>query len=170
MKLFLLCTKIFLARVLDVSLATFVTVLTVKGQRLKATIIGFVDVIIWFLVVKEALNTPIKSMWIALAYAGGYAIGTFIGTTLTNILIKGKISVQVVINYASPDEIEKIRNRGYAVSQIECTGKNNTKKLMLFIEVDKKHLNDLKTVIKEIDKNAFMVVNETKYVENGFFK
>lgn len=170
MKLFSLCIKIFFARIIDVSLATFVTVLTVKGQRLKATIIGFIDVIIWFLVVKEALNTPIKSIWIALAYASGYAIGTFIGTTLTNILIKGKISVQVVLNYVSQDEIEKIRSAGYAVSQIDCTGKNNTKKLMLFIEVDKRHLDDLKKVIKEIDKNAFMVVNETKYVENGFFK
>lgn len=170
MELFSLCVKIFFARIIDVSLATFVTVLTVKGHRLKATIIGFIDVIIWFLVVKEALNTPIKSMWIALAYASGYAIGTFIGTTLTNILIKGKISVQVVLDYVTQEQIEKIRDAGYAVSQIDCTGKNNTKKLMLFIEVDKKHLNDLKKVVKEIDKNAFMVVNETKYVENGFFK
>ena len=57
MSLFILCTKIFIARIVDVSLATFVTVLTVKGKRLVATIFGFIDVIIWFLVVKEALNT-----------------------------------------------------------------------------------------------------------------
>ena len=40
---------------------------------------------------------------------------------------------------------------------------------MLFIEVDKKHLNNLKNIIKQIDNNAFMVINETKYVENGYF-
>lgn len=50
MSLFILCTKIFIARIVDVSLATFVTVLTVKGKRLVATIFGFIDVIIWFLV------------------------------------------------------------------------------------------------------------------------
>ena len=47
---------------------------------------------------------------------------------------------------------------------------DNAKKLMLFIEVDKKNLNDLKKIISSIDKNAFMVINETKFVENGFFK
>lgn len=170
MTLYLLCTKIFIVRIIDVALATIVTVLNVKGQKLKATIIGFVDVLIWFIIVKEALNTPIKSMWIALAYAGGYALGTFIGGSLTNLIIKGKISVQVIIDYASDEEINRIRDAGYAVSQIDCKGKDNAKKIMLFIEVDKKHLNNLKTVIKEIDENAFVVVNETKYVENGFFK
>ena len=170
MQLLLLCIKIFLARIIDVSLATLVTVLTVKNKRLIATILGFIDVIIWFLVVKEALNTDIKSVWIALSYAGGYATGTFIGTTLSNTLIKGKISVQVILDYVSSEVINKIRDKGYAVTQVNCSGKDNTKKLMLFIEVEKKHLKELKEIIKKIDKNAFMVINETKFVENGFFK
>ncbi len=168
--LFYLCIKIFFARVVDVSLATLVTVLTVKNKRLIATILGFIDVIIWFLVVKEALNTNIKSIWISLSYAGGYALGTFIGTTLSNTLIKGKVSMQVVMNYVKEEKIDKIRNAGFAVTKVSCKGKNNTKKLMLFIEAEKKHMDDLKSIIKSIDKNAFMVINETKFVENGFFK
>ena len=168
--LFYLCIKIFFARVVDVSLATLVTVLTVKNKRLIATILGFIDVIIWFLVVKESLNTNIKSIRISLSYAGGYALGTFIGTTLSNTLIKGKVSMQVVMNYVKEEKIDKIRNAGFAVTKVSCKGKNNTKKLMLFIETEKKHMDDLKNIIKSIDKNAFMVVNETKFVENGFFK
>ena len=89
---------------------------------------------------------------------------------MSSLLIKGKISVQVILKYLPLEETEKIRNAGYAVSQIECTGKEGSKKSMLFIEVDKKKLNELKAIIKEIDKNAFIVVNETKYVENGFFQ
>ena len=168
--LFILCIKIFFARIVDVSLATIVTVLTVKNKRLIATILGFIDVIIWFLVVKEALNTNIKSIWIALSYAAGYAAGTFIGTTLSNSLIKGKVSMQVIMNYTSEEEINKIRNEGFAVTKVNCKGKDNVKKLMLFIETEKKHLNNLKKIIISIDKNAFLVVNETKFVENGFFK
>lgn len=170
MSLFFMCIKIFAVRIIDVSLGTVVTVLTVKNKRLIATILGFIDVIIWFLVVKEALNTNINSIWIAVSYAGGYATGTFIGTTLSNDLIKGKVSVQVILNNVYNKEIDKIRDAGYAVSQVECIGKNNTKNSMLFIEVDKKHLNNLTDTINNIDKNAFMVVNETKYAINGFFK
>lgn len=170
MEIFILCIKIFIVRIIDVSLATCVTVLTVKNRRLIATILGFIDVLIWFLIVKEALNTELQSIWIAFSYAGGYACGTFVGTTLSNILIKGKISVQVILNHISKDTIDIIREEGYAVSELECKGKDNTRKTMLFIEVDKKNLNNLNKVIKEIDKNAFIVANETKFVSNGFFK
>ena len=41
---------------------------------------------------------------------------------------------------------------------------------MLFMEIDKKKLEKLKKLIKSLDSRAFMVVNETKLVENGFFK
>ena len=169
MELFFMCLKIFIARIIDVSLGTFVTVLTVKGKRIIATIIGFIDVMIWFFIVKEALNTNIQSTWIAISYAGGYAFGTFIGTTLSNELIKGKVCVQVIFNESKKKDIEIIRNSGFAVSEVSCKGKDSNN-IMLFIEVDKKHLSDLSKIIKKIDKNAFVTVNETKHVTNGFFK
>ena len=78
--------------------------------------------------------------------------------------------MQVVLGYDKKEMVEDIRKEGYAVSQIDCTGKDNTKKLMLFIEADKKHLRNLKRIINEIDNKAFIVINETKYVFNGFFK
>lgn len=167
---FKLCFKIFFFRIVDVSLGTFVTVLTVKNKRLIATILGFIDVLIWFFVVKEALNTNSSSIFIALSYAFGYALGTFIGTTLSNTLINGMISVQVVLDNKYISEINKIRAEGYAVSQIDCLGKDNSKKIMLFIEVGKKNLNNLKAIIKKIDNKAFIIVNDTRYVVNGFFK
>lgn len=170
MKILSICLIIFFARIVDVSLSTIVTVLTVKSKRVLATILGFIDVIIWFLVVREALTNNIKSIWIAISYAAGYAIGTFIGTTLSNKLINGKVSMQVVLDEKNESKINEIRDKGFAVSQVNCTGKDNTNKLMLFIELDKKHLDDLKNIINKIDESAFMVINETKYVVNGFFK
>ncbi len=170
MNIYSLCLQIFLFRIVDVSLGTFVTILTVKNKGVIATIIGFIDVLIWFLVVKEALNTNQESILIAISYAGGYAVGTYVGTFLSNILINGKLSVQVISNYLSKKNIDTIRDNGYAVSEIECIGKDNDKKTMLFIEVDKKRLKYLNKIIKSLDKNAFIVANETKLVENGFFK
>lgn len=168
MNIISLCIKIFFFRIIDVSLGTFVTILTVKNKGLIATIIGFIDVMIWFLIVKEALNTNVESIWIAISYASGYAVGTYIGTYLSNKLINGKISVQVVTsNYNISNTL---RSKGYAVSELDCKGKNEDKKAMLFIEVDKKRLSHLNKIIKNFDKKAFIVVNETKLVENGFFR
>ena len=41
---------------------------------------------------------------------------------------------------------------------------------MLFVEINNKSFNKLKHKVKEIDPKAFIVVNETKYVQNGYIK
>ncbi len=170
MSLITLCIKIFIFRIIDVTLATFSTVLTVKNKRVASTIIGFIDALIWFFIVKEAINTKVDSLWIAISYASGYAIGIFIGTTLSNKYINEFLLVQVILDKKYKKSIEIIRDNGFAFSQIDCVGKNNSKKMMLFIELEKRYFNNLKKTINEIDKNAFVIINSTKYVTNGFFK
>ena len=39
---------------------------------------------------------------------------------------------------------------------------------LLFIETNKKNLSSLNRLIKRYDKNAFIVVNESKMVINGY--
>ena len=88
MGLFLLCLKIFFVRILDVSLGTVRTIVTIKGKTKLASMIGFVEVFIWFVIVKEALNTPETSIFIAIAYAAGYASGTAIGSIISDVFIE----------------------------------------------------------------------------------
>lgn len=167
MELFLLCLKIFFVRILDVSMGTLRTVITVKGKTLYASMVGFIEVFIWFLVVREALNTPETSIWIAVAYSAGFATGTYIGGILSKKLISGNLGVQVITSNTSM--IESLRNQGFGVTVIDVEGKDkDTNKYMLFIQINKKSINHLQKLIKDIDSSAFIVVNETKYVENGF--
>lgn len=171
MNLLFLCLKIFFVRILDVSLGTVRMIVTVKGNKIIASIIGFIEVLIWFLIVKEALNTDETSIFIALSYSAGYATGTFIGGIISDKVISGTLSVQVVLSRADESIITKIREEGYAVSVVNAKGAyENTEKYMLFIEINKNKINNLKTLIKSLDQKAFVVVNETKMVENGFFK
>ena len=169
MELLLLCIKIFFARILDVSLGTLRTVITVKGKSLYASLVGFVEIFVWFLIVKEALNTNETSIWIAVAYSLGFATGTFIGSILSQKLITGNLSVQIITDKAYPDMVNTLRNEGYGVTVMDVEGKNTEEeKYMLFIEINNKSLNHLQHLVKKIDNDAFIVVNETKYVQNGF--
>lgn len=168
MELLILCLKIFFVRILDVSMGTFRTIITVKGKSLYASLIGFVEVFIWFVIVKEALNTDETSIFIAIAYASGYATGTFIGSRLSKKFISSNLSVQIITNKADI-LAEALRNKGYAVTSINVEGKDNSQdKYMLFIEINNKNLVNLQKTVKEIDQAAFVVINETKYVQNGF--
>ena len=60
MGLLYLCIKIFCGRLIDVTLSTLQTMLLVKGKRNLATIIGFIDVFIWFIVVDFCFNWKLK--------------------------------------------------------------------------------------------------------------
>lgn len=167
----ILCIQIFLVRILDVSLGTVRTILTIKGKNLQASLVGFFEVLVWFLIVKEALNTDINSIWIAISYAGGFATGTFIGGFISDHFITGNLAVQVITSSQNDDIVKIIREHGYGVSVIEAKGHDKKNgKYMLFIEINKKRLNQLKNLINTLDEKAFIVVNETKLVENGYFK
>lgn len=170
MELLILCIKVFCVRVMDVSLGTMRTIVVVKGQKLVASLIGFFEVLIWFLVVREALNTDLDSIWIAISYAGGFATGTYIGGILSNSFIKGNFGVQVILSDEDNKIVDTLRKEGFAVSVIDVKGQNQDKnKYMLFIEIDKKQFNYLRDLIKKLDDKAFIVVNETRMVQNGYF-
>lgn len=171
MELLILCIKIFCVRILDVSLGTVRTIVTVKGKTAIAAIIGFIEVLIWFLIVKEALNTDETSIFVALSYAGGYATGTLVGGILSNKFVSGNLGVQIILSKRDDVIINEIRLAGYAVSVLDVKGKNEEEtKYMLFIEINKKKFTALKKLIKKLDEKAFMVVNETKMVQNGYLK
>lgn len=171
MAILFLCIKIFFVRILDVSLGTLRTIITVKGRNLLASMVGFIEVFIWFVIAREALNTNIDSIFIAISYSLGFATGTYIGGVLSDKFISGNLSIQIITSSKDPEVLNKIRKEGYGVSVIDIKGKDDQKeKYMLFIEIDKKHMAHLKNMVKEIDEKAFIVANETKYVQNGYFK
>ena len=167
--MFILCLKIFFVRILDVSLGTIRTMFVVRGKKLISSMIGFFEILVWFLVVKEALQTESNSIFIAISYSLGFATGNYIGALLSDKLITGNVSVQVFTNNNNLEKI--LREQGYGVSSVVYTGyEEEAHKHMLFINIDKKKEKSLRELIKKNDKEAFIIVNETKYVENGYFK
>lgn len=148
-------------------MGTLRTVITIKGKTLYASIVGFFEVFIWFSVVKEALNTDEKSIWIGIAYALGFATGTLIGGFLSSKLISGNLGVQIITDQAHQELVPLLRSQGYGVTVMNVQGKDSDK-YMLFIEINNKSLEKLKKLVKSIDNDAFIVINETKHVHNGF--
>ncbi len=167
-----ICIKIFLARIVDVSLGTIRTVLVVKGKKLTPAIVAFFEVLIWFVVAREALNTDIDSLLIPIFYAAGYACGTYLGGYVSNTFVDGLIGVQVVTkDKTSKKMIREIRNDGFGVSVIDLKdAEDNEKKDMLLIQLNKSRLKQLTKIIRRIDPDSFVIINETKYVQNGLIK
>ena len=171
MSIFLLGIKIFFIKIIDVTLGTIRTIYTVKDKVLLASAIGFFEVLVWFLIAKEALDTSTNSIFIGVFYALGFAAGTYIGGKVSRRVVKGNMTVQIITNKASNTWLKELREDGFAVSVMDIREKDNEpNKYMFFMEIDSNDFDRVHKIIKRHDKKAFIVVNESKFVVNGFFK
>lgn len=175
MTLFLLCLKIFCCRILDVSLSTVRMIVVVKGRNKLACIIGIFEALIWFLIVREALlfeaDSTLGYLSIALAYAGGFATGTFVGGKCAEKFVNTNVNVQIVTSGKNDDLLEAIREAGYAITIIDInTSLFGKKKYMIWSEIKSSQLEEFKELVYFWDEKAFITVQETKIVYNGYFK
>lgn len=171
MELFFLCVKIFFARILDVSIGTVRTMLMVKGKTIIMAVLAFLEVFIWFVIAREALVTDVKSIFIPISYSLGYATGTLLGSFISNRFIKGYVGVQAVVNKEDENLLKAVRKHGYAVSVILLKDDaDGNKRSMLYFQINHRNLKKLIALIKKYDETAFIVVNDTKAVQNGFIK
>ena len=164
----LLCIEIFLARIIDVSLGTIRTIIVVKGKNFIGSILGFIEVAVWFFIVEKALSNGSTNMFVVISYALGFATGTYIGGLISRRFLNTKYTVQIITDYNVQSLVNYIRESFMAVSILKLEGKNK-KKYMLFVEIDSKYYNNLYKIIKSVDQNAFIVVSETMFVHNGYF-
>ena len=127
MELFFLCIEIFIARIIDVSLGTIRTIIVVKGKNFIGSLLGFIEVTVWFLVVDQALSTGNMNIFIVMSYALGFSTGTYIGGIISKKMINTKYTVQIITDYNVQSLVDDIRKSSMAVSILKLVGKNKNK-------------------------------------------
>ena len=134
------CVTIFFCRILDVSLGTIRTVLTVKEKTVLAAVIGFMEVFIWYLVVKDALTGDTPALLTAISYAGGYATGTYVGGRLANALVGGQVTMEVVTSSRNPDALAYLRSFGYGLTVLNVeAGRDGVPKYLILSTIEDYH-------------------------------
>lgn len=170
MNIYLLCVLIFIVRIIDTSLATIRTILIIRNKILISSFIAFFEILIWFLIVKEAINTPSNSILVAISYSLGFAMGIFFGILITDKAITTVISVNIVINKNRKEVLKSLSKNNFAFSVSKIKGRDLIKnKDMLFIVTTNKKLNKLKKLVIDLDETAFIVAGENKFIYNGYY-
>lgn len=167
----MLCAEIFFCRILDVSLGTLRTILTVREKSAFAAFVGFFEVFIWFIIVRQALTNSDNSLVVAISYAAGYSAGTYIGGLIAKKYIKANLVIHVVTTRKNPAIINSIQDAGFAVTVINANSSEYSGEKFMFIsEIVGRRLPEYKKLIYSLDPYAFIMVQETKHVYNGFIK
>jgi len=158
---------IFVARVTDVSMSTIRMLMVVQGRRVYAALIGFFEVIIYITALNRVVNS-LDNIGNLLAYALGFACGNFVGSYIEEKIALGNLTAQVVLKNKDKIVIDELREKGYGVTVIEGTGREGARSV-LNITFKRKNLKELHSILKNLDGEAFMTVNDAKYISGGFF-
>lgn len=159
---------IFMARVMDVSLGTFRTLMVVQGRRIPAALIGFFEVSIYVTALGKVVNSLDNPLNL-LAYALGFASGNFIGITIESKIALGNLSAQIILKTSDNQElIEILRDNKFGVTVIEGKGKEGNREI-LNVVINRKDLSNLKRIVYGYEDKAFITVNNINPISGGYF-
>ena len=88
---------IFFAKLVEVALATVRNVLINRGEKLFGALIGFVEVMIWIIVVSNVLGSLTEDPLKALVYCLAFSCGNYIGVIIEGKLAIGTACIQVMV-------------------------------------------------------------------------
>src|SRR3954463_12392056 len=113
---------IFLLRIVDVSCDTMRVIFAIRGKRGIAAALGFVQALVWIFAVGNAVK-HLDSILHVLGYAGGYAMGTYVGVSLEQAIAYGVATIRVVSKNAGIEIAEALRAQGFGVTEFPGFGR-----------------------------------------------
>ena len=158
---------IFLARLVDVSLGTIRMIMVVRGKRIVAALVGFMEVTIYILAISRVLSA-MDNLFNVLAYALGFATGNYVGIFLEEKMALGSIIAQVILEHDVEELVEKLRDSGFGVTVVEGCGRKGVRHL-LSVTLQRKKLSKLYNIIDNHDKKAFVTVTDARAIRGGYF-
>lgn len=169
MLVFITCIAIFMSKVVEVSIQSIKTVCMVKSERILAACLGFVECMIWGLVISSVISELSSSPFLLLAYGLGYSCGMYLGSRIEGKLALGTSSLQIMVG---PDNIEKVEeylqkhNNGYTV----LNGRGAKSEMFVIIVVlPRKSVQETISALNKLcDKKLFITTSEISKHAGGY--
>lgn len=150
-------------RLADVSIGTIRIGMLVRGYRNIAGALSFIESLLWLFATAQvltSLDNPIKFI----AFAGGYAAGTMLGSTIERWLAVGKGIVQIIAPVSSPEVAPVLRAHGYYATVINGEGREGNVRITYSV-IPKKKRNKALDLIYKTNEKAFVTMQDINTAE-----
>ncbi|HET7275559.1 MAG TPA: DUF2179 domain-containing protein [Longimicrobiaceae bacterium] len=157
---------IFSLRIVDVSLATLRMLLSVRGFKIVAPLIGFFEVLVWIFAVGNAIK-HLESPYHLFGYAAGFSSGTLVGLWIEEKMALGMSTIRIMSQVGGVEIAEALRERGFGVTEFAGHGREGTVEVVYAVL----RRRDLPVVFREVgiwDPDAFVTVEEPRSIQRGW--
>jgi uncharacterized protein YebE (UPF0316 family) len=159
---------IFMLRVLNYAISTVRTVAIAKQQKLFASMLAFVEALVFAVAIANVisdLDNPLN----LIAYCLGASAGGYLGMTLEPRLIQSYVVVSIIAHDKAKVLAEALREKGHGVTELTGVGRDGTVQ-MLRSMISSRDLKEIKLLVQQIDPQAFITVEDTRSIEQGWLK
>lgn len=167
---------IFFGKIIEVAVATVRMVLINRGEKVKGSIIAFLEVLIWLMVTGTVLVGFREDIIRCFVFAAAFALGNYVGSWVESKLAFGLCSIQVIVsqdNVVYGNDAQNLanllRSQDFAVTMLEGEGKMG-KRDILMLHLRRKRIPKAVDIIKKNLKSAMITVNDVKILGGGYIK
>ena len=156
---------IFCARVVDVTFGTLRIIFISRGMKFFAPTVGFFEILIWLVAIGQIFQdtTSIVNM---LAYAGGFAVGNYVGIMVEERMAMGFNLVRIITQHNADDLISAFNTKGFGVTVVDGDGKRGAVKL-IFLVVKRKDIQTALEMMQRFNPNAFYTIADVRSAKGG---
>ncbi len=158
---------IFLARMADVTLGTLRNVFISKGLRNVVPFIGFFEVLIWLVSVRQIMQ-HLDNPLCYFGFAGGFAMGTYVGLMIERQLALGMQVIRIILPGDAIALIDALKNSGFGITVIDGKGSKGPVKI-IFTILKRKDVELARQLIDRHDPHAFYSLEDIRVANQGVF-
>jgi uncharacterized protein YebE (UPF0316 family) len=153
---------IFASRICDVSLGTIRIIFIARGIRHLAPVIGFFEVFIWLLAISQIMQHN-NHLEYYIAYAAGFAAGTFVGMVLENKIAIGISLIRIITTSKGSEIMDSLNDLGHGVTCMDAHQLVQPVKILLAV-VKRKDLTKAIHAIKAANPLAVYTIEDVRSV------
>lgn len=159
---------IFSLRVCDMTLDTLRVLVVMRGKKPIAWVLGFFQAGVFVVAISNVLrnlDNPLNMV----GYAAGFATGNVVGMIIEEKIAIGHIHLRIVSPRLGAAIAERLRDDGYAITEIPARGKDGMVTI-LNCSVLRKNVGKVHKTVNEIDPEAFITAEDVRPVRRGFWR
>lgn len=159
---------VFVLRVTDMSLDTLRLLFVMRGRKLLAAAIGATQAGVFIIAVAGVLTRPLNVFTVA-GYALGFGTGILLGMTVEERLAIGYMMFRVYSPAHGKNVADALRKDGHAVTEFFAQGREG-EMTVVTCAVMRKHADTVRKIILEVDRDAFITMDEVRPLQRGYFR
>lgn len=163
----LLPLLIFCARICDVTLDTLRIIFVSKGNKRVASLLGFFGVLIWIVVMGQIMQN-INNPACYIGYAGGFAMGNFIGISIEKKLAMGLLVIRIFTNAKADALVRSLKEAGFGVTVLDARGATGPVNV-IYTMINRRLLPQAEKLIHDFNPHTFYSIEELRAVHEGIF-